>query len=676
MVCPIPRSVITHEAEVFYGYLDRERVTTSLTTDVKGCCPLDCQDTCAWVATVEDGRVIKVQGSREHPFTRGSLCAKVNDYQERTYSTDRLLHPLKRSGPKGEGKFERISWEEAITDIATRFSEIIEKYGPEALLPHNYMGSMGVVQRRALMRLFHELGASQFHGSICGAAGNVLDAEGHPNGFDPEEMVHSRMVILWGSNDLTTCHHHFHFMKEARRLNGARLICIDPRRTRTARACDEHIPIRPGTDTALANGMAHVMLREGVADLEFARQVTSDFDDYVEQVAEWTPERVASVCGIDIDVIEQLARDFGEKKPAVIRTGIAPQQSVNGEAFVRSVSALAILGGHWRFPGGGLFIEAYPVFYDHLAARPDLMTGQPRSLDMARLGQVLTDRSLEPPIMGLMIWGTNPAVVQPNAGLVRVGLGREDLFTVVLDHFLNDTARYADILLPSTTQLEHFDIQGAWGHHYISLNHPAISPIGQAKSNGEVMRLLAKRMGLEHPALQESDEQIAATALPKDVDLEALKANGWLKKSPARPDFEEGKLRLSHEIPNPVESTTDGHLQLLTPKSHYFLNSSFANMPRQRKAEKRPTLEMNPSDAAERGLSDGQQVTVKNEQGAITVWLRVAGSIRPGVVSLPGKWWSRPAETDAVANVLTPASWSPGGQPAYNEAFVEVVGAA
>ncbi len=272
-----------------------------------------------------------------------------------------------------------------------------------------------------------------------------------------------------------------------------------------------------------------------------------------------------------------------------------------------------------------------------------------------------------------MIWGTNPAVVQPDVGRVREGLRREDLFTVVLEHFLNDTTRYADIVLPSTTQLEHFDIQGSWGHHYISLNHPAIAPLGQAKSHGAVMRLLAQRMGLGHRALQESDEQIAASALPDDVDLETLKTSGWLKKSPGKPSLHDAKLRLTEDIPQPVGPPQAGQLQLLTPKSHYFLNSSFANMPRQRKAERRPTLDMNPSDAAERGLSDGQQVLVRNEQGTLTVWLSVTEAMHRGVVSLPGKWWSVPPETAAVANMVTPSSWSLGGQPAFNEAFVEVV---
>ncbi len=644
---------------------------------VKGCCPVDCQDTCAWVATVEDGQVVRVEGARDHPFTRGTLCAKVNDYQKRTYGPDRLLYPLQRTGSKGSGQFEQISWDTAIDTIANRFQQIIDKHGPEALMPHNYLGSMGVAQRQALMRIFHALGASQFHGNICGAAGGVLAAEGHPIGFDPEEMALSHLIILWGSNDLTTCHHHFYFIKEARRRNGARLICIDPRLTRTAKACDEHLQIRPGTDMILAYGMAQVMLEEGLPDLEFAGEVASDVDDYIQQVSEWTPDRVAAVCGLEADQVKRLALDFGNARPALIRSGIGPQQSVHGEAFVRSISALAIFGGHWRQPGGGLFIEDAPVFYDARAARPDLMPGEPRSLDMARVGEILTNQRLDPPIMGLMIWGTNPAVVQPNVALTREGLAREDLFTVVLEHFLNDTARYADIVLPSTTQLEHFDIQGSWGHNYISLNHPAVPPLGEAKSHGEVMRLLAKSMGLCHPALQESDEQIAASALPPEVDLGRLKAQGWVKQSPGRPEFgpERAKLRLAGGVPEPVAPPDTKMLQLLTPKSHYFLNSSFANMSRQRRAARRPTLEMNPVDAAARGLSDGTAITVKNSQGELNVWLKVTDTVRPGVVALPGKWWSLPAETGALANLLTPSAWSPGGQPAYNETFVEVSGA-
>ena len=321
-----------------------------------------------------------------------------------------------------------------------------------------------------------------------------------------------------------------------------------------------------------------------------------------------------------------------------------------------------------------MLIETWPVMHEDRAASPELTPGRPRSLDLARLGPVLTDERLDPPIKGLMIWNMNPAVVLPNAGQVWRGLSREDLFTVVLEHFLTDTARFADIVLPSTTQLEHFDLQGAWGHHYISVNNPAIAPLGETKSHGEVMRLLAKRLGLTHSALQASDEDIAASALPCEVELSKLKVDGWKKCSPPRPKLESSskKLSLTGQALAPSPNSSPEMLQLLTPKSHYFLNSSFANMPRQRKGQGKPMLEMNPDDAAIRGLSDGQQIVLKNELGELHTALRVTDSVCLGVVALPGKWWSRPAQTGAVGNLLTPSAWSPGGQPAYNDTFVHV----
>ncbi len=644
---------------------------------VKGCCPLDCQDTCAWVAHVEDGRVARVEGAKDHPFTRGALCAKVNDYPARTYAPDRLLHPLRRTGPKGGDGFVRISWDEALDTIAARFTAIMDGHGAEALLPVNYLGSMGVVQRRAPMRLFHALGASRFHGSICGAAINTIGDEGHPRGFDPEDIVHSRLVLLWGANLLTTSHHHFHFIEEARRRNGALLVCIDPRRTRTAARCDRHIPIRPATDRFLAAGMLRVLFDEGMADLTYAREVAVDVDALYAEVAPWTPDRVARVCGLAETDVTELARLFGQARPATIRGGVAPQQTVAGEAFMRSLSALAIVGGHAQHRGGGLFMEASPHLYEKRASRPDLIPEgrAPRSLDFARLGETLTRDDLEPPIRGLLIWGTNPAVVQIDAGRVRRGLARDDLFTVVMEHFLTDTARYADIVLPSTTQLEHFDIVGAWGHHYISVNNPAIAPLGEAKSHGEVMRLLAPRLGLRDPALQESDEQIAASALPEGIDLERLKADGWIKASPEPVDARAAatKLRLTGIVaPGENGELDTPALRLITPKAHYFLNSSFANMERQRRSMQRPMLDMHPSDAAALGLEDGAHVSMHNARGEVRAWLRVTDSIRSGVVVLEGKWWSTPAATSAVANLLTTSRWSPGGQPAYNDTFVQV----
>lgn len=322
---------------------------------VVGCCPLDCQDTCSWVAHVEGGLVTGVTGAKDHPFTRGILCTKVKDYQARTYAPDRLLYPLKRVGPKGAGEFVRISWDEALETIAEQFTSIIESDGPEALMPLYYLGSMGTVQRQALRRLFHGLGASNIHGEVCGASMSALLEEGHPVGFDPEEMVDSKLIILWGVNMLSTCHHHWQLIKEARQRHGARVICIDPRRSRTAEQCDEHIAIRPGSDAILAAGLAQVMIAEDIADLDYFRDVAADFDDFCAQVKTWTPSLVADACGIEAETVVQLARTFAAAKPAVIRTGVAPQQTVKGEAYMRGLSALASLGGHWRYPGGGLF---------------------------------------------------------------------------------------------------------------------------------------------------------------------------------------------------------------------------------------------------------------------------------------------------------------------------------
>jgi len=650
------------------------------TQEVKGCCPLDCQDSCSWIAHVEEGRVTKVKGAKDHPFTRGVLCAKVYDYQQRTYSPDRLLHPLRRSGRKGDGVFERISWDEAITTIADRFNEIINRDGSEALMPLHFMGSAGVVQRRALMRLFHAINASRIHGSVCGAAGNAIANDGHPLGFDPEDIAQSELIILWGANILSTCHHHWHFCQLAKKNNGARIIAIDPRKTRTAECCDSHLAIRPGTDTILAAGIAHILLDKGLADLNFARRATLDLDLYIAEVKPWTPKLVAEVCGLPEADIVELAVAFGKARPATIRSGIGIQQTIDGDMFMHSISALSILSGHGKSKGGGLFIEAYPTISDTSAERVDLISSTPRSLNLAKIGQILTDKKMSPPINGLMVWGMNPAIIQTDLDTVCRGLARDDLFCVVLEHFMTDTARYADIVLPSTTQLEHFDIQGAWGHHYISANNQAIEPLGETKNHGEIMRLLAAKMGLNHPALHESDQEIAASVLPDTIALSELMKKGWIKASPNKPDLAADgakKLNISSGIPAPDAKrlpgdTPDDKLRLLTPKAHFFLNSSFANMERQRKNQDIPILQMNTNDASSRGLLDGTLVTVSNDQASLSLTLQLTNKIRSGTISLEGKWWNKPSETAAIANRLSPASWTEVGQPAYNDIFVDV----
>jgi len=641
---------------------------------ITGCCPLDCQDTCSWVAHVENDRVVRLEGAKAHPITRGGLCAKVRDYQTRTYASDRLLYPLRRTGPKGSGHFERISWSQALSTIARRFQSTIDRHGAQALMPLNYLGSMGVVQRHALMRLFNALGATGFHGNLCGASGIALAEKGLPVGFDPEELVNSRLIVLWGANILTTCHHHWHFIKEARRRHAARIIYIDPRRTKTAEQCDQNIAVRPGTDAILAAGIARSMVEQGLANVDDARRVISDLDDYLQQINQWTPDKVSDVCGIEADVVSQLAYELGSARPAVIRSGVGPQQTLGGESYVRGLFALTVLGGHWHLPGGGFFIDACPVFHEERAANPSPSVPSPRSLDMTMLGLHLLDEALSPPIEGLMVWNMNPAVVLPDANVVRKGLSRESLFTVVLEHFMTDTARYADIILPSTTQLEHFDILGAWGHHYISVNHPALAPLGEAKSHGEVMRLLAREMRLSHPSLQSTDEEIAACALPAGIDLEDLKQAGWMKSSPQRwsPSTMQQKLSVTGTLNTPVQGSSGDMLQLLTPKSHHFLNSSFANMARHRKAQVKPLAEIHPSDALQRQMSHGQKVVLSNTRGKLEVTLCVTDKIRPGVISLSGKWWSEPDNPGPVGNLLTPSVWSDEGQPAYNDTFVHV----
>jgi len=578
--------------------MDRERL-------VNGCCPLDCQDTCAWTATVLDGRVVKVAGVKAHPLTRGVLCAKVKDYEARTYADDRLLVPLVRSGAKGEGEFVPASWDDALDLIASRWRELFAEYGTETLLPVHFLGSMGMVQRRALQRLCHGLGASRQTGSICGAAGNALIAEGHPLGFDPEEMAAAEFVLVWGANPLTTCHHHWRLLTEARN-DGARLVVIDPRRTLSARSADEHVPIRPGTDWVLARGLAHVMFRDGLVDDDFVARVAVDGDLYRDDVAPWHPVAVESATGVPAATVERLAAEYGAARPALIRGGIGGQQNAHGEAFLRSLSALAILGGHWRHPGGGLFVETYPDLDEGAAGRPDLQPKPTRALDLARLGDTLTDERLDPPVKAILVWNTNPAVIQPDALKVRAGLLRDDLFTVVVEHFLTDTARHADVVLPSTTQLEHFDVLGAWGHQWITVNERAVEPVGEARSHGAIMRGLAARLDLDDPAYQATDEEIAASALPAAVSLASLRTNHWVKSARPRfaPDAAGPALSLCQDEP-PLATAPAGLLQMLTPKGQHFLNSSFANMARQQTAMGRPTLHINPADASARGLGNG-----------------------------------------------------------------------
>jgi anaerobic selenocysteine-containing dehydrogenase len=474
--------------------------------EVKGCCPLDCQDSCAWIAQVDGGRVARIEGAKDHPITRGALCAKVRDYENRVTAPDRLLRPMRRAGAKGSGSFAAICWDEALDEIAVRFKAIIAEHGAEALMPFHYLGTQGLVQRFALERIFHGLGASRLSGGVCGASASAVLSEGHPLNFDPEETPHARLILLWGQNVLTTCHHQWHFIQEAR-AKGARVIAIDPRLTRTAKQCDTHLAPIPGSDAILAAAIGRHLLETGRADLDLADLWVADLDEYRAMVVPWTFEAAATATGLTPQEIGDLAEAFAATRPALIRAGIAPQQARNGEGFVRGLSAISILGGHWREPGGGFTVFSWPQYPDAAIHRCDLIKGSPRSVDIAKLAAILEPECAEQPIKGIMIWSANPAVTQIDGPRLRRGLARDDLFTVVCDHFLTDTARFADIVLPATTQFEHFDIQGAWGHQYMTVNWPAIPPQAEARSSGAIMRALAPRLGLDHEAFQEGDEE-------------------------------------------------------------------------------------------------------------------------------------------------------------------------
>src|SRR5512143_3873061 len=479
---------------------------------VRGACPHDCPDTCAMLVTVESGRAVRVTGDPDHPFTRGFLCAKVNRYVERTYQQDRLLHPLRRVGPKGSGRFERTTWESALDEIAGRLNEIRSSSdGPQAILPYSYAGTMGTVQGSSMdRRLFHRIGASKLDRTICSMAGTVgmRMTVGANVGADPEGIPASDLVLLWGTNTLTANPHLWPFVLEARE-RGAQVIAIDPIRTRTAAQCDEWIAIRPGTDAALALGMMHVLFERGLEDAAFIEAHTLGADQLRERVREYSPERVSAITGVPAETIVSLGERYGRSKAAFIRVNYGLQRHRGGGMAVRTIACLPALTGHWRRAGGGVQLSSSANFtFDKRAVeRPDL-SPPVRTINMIRLGEALTTRDAGvggPPVRALVVYNSNPAAVAPDRNVVLRGLARDDLFTVVLEHFQTATADYADIVLPAPPQLEHWDLHLSYGHHYVTLNRPSIEPLGEALPNSEIFRRLAARMGLDDAMFQDDD---------------------------------------------------------------------------------------------------------------------------------------------------------------------------
>ena len=506
-------------------------------TTVVGACPHDCPDTCSILTTVEDGKAIAVRGNPDHPFTRGRLCVKVNNYEERVYSDKRVLYPLKRVGPKGSRQFQRISWDEAIETIATRWKSIIAEHGAQAILPYSYLGTQGIINGLNVGDpLFNKLGATVSERTFCNSASCTayMMTIGPTPGVDPESFVHSKYILLWACNTLGTNSHHWPFIEQARKA-GAKLVVIDPVRTRTARLADWHIPIRPGTDAALALAMIHVIIKENLVDRDYIDKHTVGYDELAERASAYTPEFAAQETGIPVDDIVKLAREYATTPPAVVRIGVAVERHAGGGQTVRAIACLPGLIGAWKHVGGGLLqlpIWAFPVKWEVLM-RPDLQPEKMRVLNSWRLGPALTgELGFDPPIKSLFVYNANPMAMVTEQTKLEKGLERDDLFTVVSEHFLTDTARYADIVLPATTQLEQKDIMFSWGHLYLSYNNAAIEPLGEAVPNTELFRRLAKAMGIEDPSFYRTDDEMIEASLDwtnpvlQGITLKDVKANG------------------------------------------------------------------------------------------------------------------------------------------------------
>lgn len=672
-------------------------------------CPLDCPDTCALHVHKENGKIVKVTGNPDHPVTRGVICNKVRHMAERIYHPERILYPMKRVGAKGEGKFRRISWEEAIGEIVERFKRIMEEQGPEAILPYSFYGNMGILNVDGMdRRFFNRLGSSKLDQTICSVAGTLGFGYtmGVRGGIDPEETADSKLIVIWGGNLASTNMHQVALAEQARK-KGAKIVVIDVHRNRTGKWADWFIPVRPGTDAALALGMMHVLFAEGLVDEAFLQQHTHGYEQLREHVKSYPVDKVSRITGVPAEDIVRLARLYGTVSPSYIHIGNGLQHHDNGGMNVRTIACLPALTGQWGLRGGGATRgnSWYARVNGSALTRPDLRPNRSaRTINMNRIGEALL--TLSPPISALFVYCSNPAVVAPELGKVREGLMREDLFTVVHDLFMTDTAKYADLLLPATSSFENTDLYTSYWHHYIQLQEPIIPVQGESKSNFELFRTLAKAMGFEDEAFDDTEEDMIRQALDnpsnpylEGVTLEELKAHGWkrLNMERGKPFLQKlptssGKIELYSArlekqglpaLPTymPLKEGFDGEsrsaadefpLMFISPPNHNFLNSTFANVPKLQKLEKRPTLHIHPEDANLRGIRDGDSVAVFNKRGRIELAAAVTDDLLPGVVVSQGLWWEG-ENTSHRVNLLTPSRPADmGGGATFFSTAVEV----
>jgi anaerobic selenocysteine-containing dehydrogenase len=652
------------------------------------------------LVTVENGVATRIRGDPAMPFTQGTLCTKVAHYLERTYAPDRLRYPMRRVGPKGKGEFKRITWDEALDEIAARLKAAAAE-NPETILPCSYAGTMGMVQYMSMdRRFFNMLGATILDRTLCSSAGKYgLKATlGGSVGMDPERFDEARLIILWGANPIVSNLHLWSRVQAAKR-RGAKVVAIDPYRSLSAQKCTRHIALLPGTDGALALGMMHVLIAEGLVDHDYIANYTLGYEGLKQRVLEaYSPEWAARICGITVEEVVQLAREYGTTKPAAIRLNYGMQRHAGGGIAARTIACLPALTGAWREAAGGIVLTTADFFgFDHAALeRPDLLAGRrPRVINHSKLGDALT--SARPPVRVTIVYNNNPVAVCPDSEKVIAGFSREDLFTVVMDHFQTDTADYADIVLPATTQLEHHDVHKSYGHLYMLANSPAIAPLGESLPNSEVFRRLAARMGFDEPCFRDSDEDLCRTALKGD-DWNRLKETGWQRLNvperfapfanggfptpSGRCEFYSEWLEKQGIDPlpfynAPAEINLEGEerypLAFLSPPARNFLNSSFANVARFRSLEREPQLDMHPDDAAARGIANGDTVRVFNDRGSHRLRARVNGKPRPGVVVAPSVWWKKYSPDRGNANNLTSQRTSDlGGGATFYDCRVQV----
>ncbi|HHT9119798.1 MAG TPA: molybdopterin-containing oxidoreductase family protein [Candidatus Hypogeohydataceae bacterium YC41] len=672
-------------------------------------CSHDCPDTCSILSHVKGGRLVKVEGNPEHPVTRGFLCPKVRHYPERVYSTDRVLYPMKRVGPKGMGRFQRISWDEAVETIASHWKAIINREGPTAILPYYGSGTLGMVHGKlAGKRFFNRLGTLQLDRTICTKAGRIgyLYTMGTSEGADPRGIPHSKLVIAWGTNTFSTNVHQLPFLREAKK-KGALYVVVNPFKVKGAEVADLFLQPKPGSDAALALGMMYVIIKEGLFDTDFVSNHTFGFEKLQKRVEEYTPDKVEKITGIEVERITEFARLYARRKPSFIYVGSGCQHHTNGGMTLRTLSCLPALVGTWGRPGGGIFFPTstiFPVNWDYLEGE-NLRPNAPASFNMNRLGEILTNS--KPGIKSLYVFNANPLAVLFNQNKLLAGLLRKDLFTVVHELFFTDTTHYADIVLPATTQFEQVDLHASYYHLSLQLNQQSIEPLGECKSNLETFQLLARAMGFYEPCFKQDSwgviEEMLSVNHPalKGITLERLIKEGHallnmeipyvpfkdgrFSTSSGKIEFYSKKMEAEGLDPLPAyipleegEEATPGlyeryPLYFLTPSGHSLLNSNFVNDPWHQNSDGRPTVIINPEEAESRGIKDGDLVRVFNNRGSCILWASVEDKVRPGVVVSMGQWWNHHYPGGKNANFTTPDFLADmGGGSAFNTNLVQI----